>query len=191
MFCSEISDDYLICLYRENNDDAKKELCDRYTNFIYGIIVGVQKIWGYYLDFEECFQEGFLSFLKCIDRYDNEKGSFYFFVKTTIERKLLYRLDKERQESNYVPLDKFIYKDGDETLVDYVSEDKGEQEYDCSIYDKATSRMDEICRKIVELRIDGYSYSEIAQILGVNKQSVYRQVVKIKNIIKDVIEKID
>lgn len=191
MFLEEISDDYLICLYRENNDEAKKELCDRYTSFIYGVIVSIQKKMGGYLDFEECFQEGFLSFLKCIERYDNELGAFYYFVKTTVEKKLLCKLEMTKRNSNYIPLDKYVYEGGDETLIDYVSEEENVVNYDSLIYDKAIGRMDDVCRKIVELRLEGYSYSEIARIIGVNKQCVYRQVGKIKNIIKDVIEKID
>ena len=117
MFLEEISDDYLICLYRENNDEAKKELCDRYTSFIYGVIVSIQKKMGGYLDFEECFQEGFLSFLKCIERYDNELGAFYYFVKTTVEKKLLCKLEMTKRNSNYIPLDKYVYEGGDETLI--------------------------------------------------------------------------
>lgn len=191
MFLTEVSDDYLIYLYRENNEEAKKELCDRYTTFIYGIIVGVQRRRGGYLDFEECFQEGFLSFLKCIDRYDNECGTFYYFVKTSIEKKLNYKLEKNKQNSNYISLDEFVYEEGEERLVDYVSEDEDAFFDDYSVYDKVVSRLNGVCRRIVDLRMEGYSYSSISNILGINKQNVYRQVVKIKNIVKDVIEKID
>lgn len=191
MFLKEISDDYLICLCRENNEDAKNELCERYSTFIYGILNGVQKKYGNYIDFEEYFQESFLSFLKCIERYDNESGCFYYFVKTTIEKRLEYKIRKNNYYMNYIPLDKFIYEDGEETLMDYISEDGENNCWDSIVYNEMIDRLDELSCEIVELRIKGYSYGDIAKLLGINKQNVYRQVIKIKNIIKDVIEKID
>ena len=45
--------------------------------------------------------------------------------------------------------------------------------------------------KIIDMRIEGYSYEEIASFMRVGKQSIYRKMVCIKNIIKDIIEKID
>ena len=46
-------------------------------------------------------------------------------------------------------------------------------------------------KKIIDMKIAGYSYGEISNAIGETKQFVYRKISKLKNIIKDIIEKID
>ena len=59
MLEDKISDDYLICLYYEKNQEAIDYLYERYTKFIFGIIKSIQNKMGIYVDFEELFQEAF------------------------------------------------------------------------------------------------------------------------------------
>ena len=189
MFLEEISDDYLICLCFDKNQDAIDVLNARYTKFIYGIIRDVQKKDGEYIDFDDLFHDCFLAFLVCIEKYDQYKGNFYFYVRTSVERKIHDKLELQRKINGCLSLDELRYDDGNVLYVDCVSEsDSG-----CGgcLKDVLYEKIDSCDKEIVEMKMQGYSYRKIASMIGINKQSVYRRVGKIKNILKDIIEKID
>ena len=40
--------------------------------------------------------------------------------------------------------------------------------------------------EIVDLKMKGYTYEEISLLLGISKQAIYRRIVKIKNMLKDI-----
>lgn len=191
LFLEEISDDYLVCLYFDKNQDAIDELYDRYTRYIYGIIVDAQRIYGNYLDFDDLFQDCFLAFLGCIERYENDKGNFYFYVRRAMERKIKDKIDIIMKMNDCVSLDELKYEDGNKLYIDCVCE--CEDVYDCgdSLKDVLFACLKEEEREIIELKLKGYSYQDICEIINKSKQYIYRKVNKIKNILKDIIEKID
>ena len=191
MHLEEISDDYLISLYFEKNQEAIDLLFERYKVFIYGIICEFQKRDGEYIDFEDFFQEAFLVFLNCIQKYDTDNGCFYFFVRKSITRKLEDKIRFLKKFKRAISLDASMYSVSRENCIDYVAEDCEYSYYDNFIYEKLINRIDEKSKEIVDLKLAGYSYSEIAEIMGDNKQGVYRRVGRIKNILKDIREKID
>ena len=136
MFLNEISDDFLVCLYHERNQIAIDLLFERYKNFIYGMIGDLQKKDGNYVDFEELFQEGFLTFLNCIERSDFDLGCFYFFVRKAVERKLADKIKALKRYGRVISLDKQFYEVGHEKFVDYIAEESDYSYYDNSLYNK-------------------------------------------------------
>ena len=191
MFLEEISDDYLVCLYFEKNQDAIDLLFERYTKFIYGIIRDYCKQNEGYIDFEDVFNDCFLAFLVCIERYDQDKGNFYFYVRKAVERKIIDRFEEINKNKMIVSLDSFRYDEGKETYLDFIAEENAFFEEKSDLKEELYDCLDDYDKTIVDLKIEGYSYQEIAKILKSTKQSVYRRVSKIKNILKDIIEKID
>jgi DNA-directed RNA polymerase specialized sigma24 family protein len=126
-----------------------------------------------------------------MDRYDEDSGCFYYFVKLSVERKLLDILDKANKIKTIKSLDERYYDEGDESCLDYVAEEGNYMYYETDLYGLLKDALDENSIKIVDMKMEGYNYNEIAKKLNINKQAVYRKVVYIKNIIKDIIEKID
>ncbi len=191
MFLDEISDDWLICLYREGNQDAIDLLYKRYTVFLYGFIKNILSKDNKFYDFDELYQDLFIVFLNCLDRYDEENGCFYFFVKQATERKLFDIINKTRRQEKISSLDDIYYPGGSESIVDYIEEESNEEYYNTELYKTIKSKVSQEELKIIDLKVEGYNYQEIANKIGVNKQCVYRKVVGIKKLIKDIIEKID
>ena len=187
----EISDDYLISLCFEKNQGAIDFLFERYTAFLYGIICELQKKEGKYVDFDELFQDAFLVFLNCIQKYDADQGCFYFFVRKSVIRRLEDKMRFMHKTSKISSLDVKMYNVSRENCIDYVAEECEYSYYDNTIYERLINRVDGKSGQIIDLKIAGYSYNEIAEIMGDNKQGVYRRVRRIKNILKDIIEKID
>ena len=191
MFLDEISDDWLISLYREGNQVAIDLLFERYTIFLYGFIHRLLSQESFRYDYKELFQELFIVFINCIERYDENNGCFYYFVKCSAERKVFDFLNKIKRNNKIVSLDDCCYEDGTESYIDYVQETSSEKYYETELYKALKENLNEEEMKIIDMKVEGYTYQEIAIILGLSKQGVYRRVVSIKNIIKDIIEKID
>lgn len=189
---NKISDDLLICLWREKNEGAFELLLNRYTTFIYGFIKDFVNLnyHNKYNEFADFYQESFVCFLKCIDSYDEEKGYFYFFVKKSIQRTIILYINKLKRYQKIESIDEIMYGDGNESKIDYIAEDNYEYE-DNALYNRLMRRINPVEKIIVDMRIDGYSYADIACELNITKCSVYRKVDKIKNILKDIMEKID
>lgn len=191
MFLDKISDDLLICLYREGNQVAIDLLYERYNVFLFGFIHQQANINNLNCDYKELFQELFVVFLNCIEKYDEETGCFYYFVKKSAERRLTYLMSKIKRYNRVISLDEFVYDDGVESNVDFVQEQYGVSCYDTELYKCISERLDEKEMKIINMKIEGYSYEEISNYLGTSKQTIYRKISCLKNIIKDIIEKID
>lgn len=190
MSFEEISDDWLICMFYEKNQDAIDFLFARYEIIVYAIINELQKKDGSYLDFDELYQEGMFAFLKCIERYEEENGRFYFFAKVVIERKLRDKIKQINKYRKILSLDSSAYIDGNVNYIDSVAEESAGY-LDNDLYERLINKLDDKCKNIVDMRMMGYAYQEIAGIMGISKQGIYRRVNKIKNILKDIIEKID
>lgn len=186
----KISDDLLVCLWREKNQDAFDLLQDRYNHFIFGIIKDVLNRYDKFFDYSDLYQESFVTFLKCIESYDEESGCFYFFVRKSIERSLTNYIRKAMRYMEIKSIDNMVYEDSRESYVDYITEEKKDDSYSV-LYEKLVSKLDYINKLIVDYKMDGYSYNEIAKILGLTRGSIYSRANKIKNILKDIIEKID
>lgn len=186
----KISDDLLVCLWREKNQDAFDLLQSRYNYFIFGIIKDVLNRYDKFFDYSDLYQESFVTFLKCIESYDEESGCFYFFVRKSIERSLINYIRKNMKYMEIKSIDNMVYEDSRESYIDYVTEEKKEDS-DSILYEKLISRLDYVNKLVVDYKMDGYSYNEIAKILGLTRGSIYSRANKIKNILKDIIEKID
>lgn len=192
MVLDEISDDLLISLYREGNQIAIDLLYERYKTYIYGFINSQAHINNLICDYSELFQEIVLTFINCIEKYDEHSGCFYYFVKCAVERRLYYLLTKIKKFNRVISLDELAYDNNDVVAsLDFVAEDETGIHYSRELYDKIICSLTEKDRKIIDMKIEGYSYGEISISIGETKQYVYRKISKLKNIIKDIIEKID
>lgn len=186
----KISDDLLVCLWREKNQDAFDLLQTRYNYFIFGIIKDILNKYDKFFDYADLYQESFMAFLRCIESYDEENGCFYFFVRRSIERALINYIKKNMRYMEIKSIDNMVYEDSRESYVDYIAEEKNDF-CDSTLYEKLTNKLDDVNKLIVDYKIDGYTYNEIAKMLGLTRGSIYSRASKIKNILKDIIEKID
>ena len=191
MYLDEISDDLLISLYREGLQWAIDLLFERYSVFLYGFINRIFKTQNVRCEYKEVFQELFVVLINCIDRYDEESGCFYFFVKCASERRLFNLIDRLSKNKKIVSLDELCFSSGNESYLDYIEETDNRMYYETELYKKIKEELDERDIKIIDMKVEGFTYQEIADYLGVNKQLIYRKMVTIRNIVKDIIEKID
>ena len=153
MLLDTVSDDLLICLYREGNQVAIDLLYERYNVFLFGFINQYASISSMKCDYKEMFQELMVVFLNCIERYDEDNGCFYYFVKTAAERRLYQIISKMKRYSEISSLDDFMYTDGRESAVDFVAESMSKEYYETELYEYIHERVSPSQMKIINMKI--------------------------------------
>lgn len=136
---------------------------------------------------EDLMQEGRLSVCKAVAAYcDDNTTSFYTFAYSCIKNGMLDYLRKQNAKKNKVMQEAVSLDDINEgeiigselTLEDiFDNEDKIKTLIDS---------LDETQKKIVAMRIENYSYEEIAKALNKNKKFVDNAIQKIKKLYKSI-----
>lgn len=183
----DITDNELIYLVRNNNLEAKDYLFTRYKKRMYGMIHSFfKKACISKVDYDDVYQDCFIVFLKCIDRFD-EEYNFYNYVNSSIYKMMIKFIQEEKSQQKVLSLD-YDVLDNNKNLIDIASDSE-------MLYRKSelNSFIEEhfsgIDKQIIDYRLMGYSICEIATLLNINKKILYTRFSKIKSILSRYIEK--
>ena len=189
-----MNNDYeLIYLAQENNEEAKEMLYQKYKNLIYSNAVNfIYKNASRGIEINDVLLELNIYFEKAISDFDQNGGaSFSTFLISYLNNALKSynrSINKKKNKilNESVPLEddeidysNKLYKEEDTT--EYMIFDKG------NTYQDYLDNLKEKEREIVELIKDGYSYSEIADMLNKDIKYVYNIVYRIKSKLKEMI----
>ena len=179
----DISDNELIYLYRCSNYDAFECLSIRYKKRIYGIIEKKSRIYNLKnLDFEDIYHSCYITFLKCIENFD-EEHIFYSYLIEAIEFTLVRLLHKEKRKQEIKSLDNEIINKG--FLLEDVINDSSYVYEENEIEEYFKKNLDELSQTIIEYRLKGYSYKEMISFLSISRKQIYNRVNKIKKRLKN------
>lgn len=131
------------------------------------------------LDREDLVQEGMIGLFKAIRQFEENRGaSFKTFAELCIERQIITAIRSSRRQKHiplnfYISLDRPIKKD-EAVFVDtlnplsvVIGQEESEKTWACFTQVLSTLEM-----QVVELRMAGNSYKEIARKLGTSFKSV-------------------
>lgn len=173
---------------KRNDDEAFKELMNHYHNMIYSIINGFTLKFGdYRIPDEELYQEGCIALYEACKTYgkvqDCKFSTFAYIVIKRRIHKFAYNLIK-------------IYSNESASFDKYTSTDKmklfeSKYVYDNPIYyskdpirkydfQSRMSKLDPFDQKLIQLRLQNYSYDEIARIMNITKKRVDNRLQYIK-----------
>lgn len=194
----DYNDQELIYLIGERNEEASDILYNKYKNLInLKVKKYVNKAKKVGLEYNDLFQEGMLGLSEAIKCYKDIKNTkFSSFANLCIDRQLYsaivradrkkhtilnesYSLDFETVEDGKSLLDFLFDKNSDPSLKIEYSESK---KYLLNYLD---SNLTELEKKVLELRIKGYEYKEIANKLDKSYKSVDSALQRIRNKIKN------
>lgn len=179
MSFTDIGDNELIHLIKNDNNEAKKYLISRYKKRIYGIINSyfrTHSICGE--DYEDYYQDCFIVFLKCLNGFDNEHN-FYSYLSNAIYRKLRVLHSKKRLDDSVLSLD-YVYENNDVSIMDVVKD--SQQIYVVNeLKEYIDLNFDSFSKQIINYRLEGYTYLEIAKLLNINIKTLYRKLYKIRD----------
>lgn len=163
---------------RKGNEDACKLLIEEFSLMIYSIINSFDLSYGdYQIGIDDLFQEGCLALIDACNAYKktaNTKFSTFAFlvIKRRLNRVFYKSIKPYTEEWSF---DKIECKDHFEYVTaNYVLDNPinyGDYEYEKEFI-KSLCFVDELDKKIVELRLKDYSYNEIAKILNISPKKV-------------------
>ena len=201
----EENDYELLYLVSENNDDAKDIFFQKYDNIIK---MKASKYTSYVtskgFDFNDLFQEGRLGLTQAINDYKEQKNvQFHTFANLCIDRQIASFLrhiarEKHKALNNSVSLDTTTNSVG-RPLTELLLDDKNidpeisfiEMEEQEELFSKIDKVLTNTERDVFNLRVQGFTYKEISQLLNITEKSVDGSMSRIKSKISNILQKDD
>ena len=195
----------LLYLVSENNDDAKDIFFKKYDNIIK---MKASKYTSYVtskgFDFNDLFQEGRLGLTQAINDYKEQKNvQFHTFANLCIDRQIASFLrhiarEKHKALNNSVSLDTTTNSVG-RPLTELLLDDKNidpeisfiEMEEQEELFSKIDKVLTNTERDVFNLRVQGFTYKEISQLLNITEKSVDGSMSRIKSKISNILQKDD
>jgi len=189
---SQLNQDYdLIKRYHDNDYGAQKELLKRYERLIWYLVYQIKQRHRYIdLDLDDMYQEGLIALHDAIMNFDKDKNvPLYCLAKVCISRKInsfVKRFSRNIYQSSFllVSLDSIINEDERFCLHEVIAD---ENHYDVQYHlmiESYLSILDDRESKIINMRIQGYKYQEIARHLSITSKDVDNAIQKIRRKIK-------
>lgn len=187
------NDNELLFMISENNEDAEKILFEKYS-YVAGAVakqfVSIAKNYG--LDYNDLYQEGLVGLMNAIKTYKNEKNvTFYTYACKCIEYKIKDTIRKSNRKKHSTlnsALSLDAYNDEEETaLYNLISSDDEDPsvkliglEEEKIIVDNLKEVLSSTEKSILNLKINGYTNSEIETILKKDKKYIENALTRIK-----------
>lgn len=198
----DYNDYELVSYVKENNEEANNIIFEKYRPLI---IKAATKMINYSsnsgLEINDLIQEGMLGLNTAINSFDqDEEASFYTYAKMCIERKMISTVIGARRQKHKIlneSLSLEIYTDNDEvTFIDKLVADNSynpenmivESETEGILVKKILDVLTPFEQQVFDLKISGFKYKEIADILDKDAKSIDNALNRIKTKIKDILK---
>ena len=191
------NDSRLILYVRENNDEAKDALYQKYSALIHKEINRVKKIaFALGIDMADLSQEAMLAFSHAINNYkDDSEAKFITFATLCIRRKLnnyiaKFETNKNKALNSYLSLD--IQLDEKNTLIELLQASSNSDPLNKIINGETLEEVDKRIREklsdkertVLKYDLMGKSSSEIADILDLKPKQVYNLIYRARTKLK-------
>lgn len=200
---TDLNDYELVSIAQEQNEDAINILHEKYKPLInkksrkY-----IKYLHNKGIELADLIQECTIGFEEAIQNFNpHDDVSFYTFANICMDRQLMSELTKQNRAkykilNEAVPLETLEVEKDNNNLIDIIKDNTNNPELDvlsseeykelCSYIMKHLTDFEEC---VFKLKIQGFNYKEIADILDKEEKSIdnaiQRMKIKIKNIIKD------
>ena len=183
---SDENDYELLYLVSENSDDVNDMFFEKYDNIIkMKALKYKQYTESLGFDYNDLLQEGRLGLTKAINSFKDQKNvKFYTFANLCIDRQLSTFIrnisrDKHKILNDSISIDTKL-PGSSKSLMDILSDEKNINpedsfitiEEDRELLNKVISKLSKVEKEVFELRIQGFSYKEISQLLNTTEKSV-------------------
>lgn len=196
MTYKEYNDYELISLAQEQNEDAieiiyKKyqplilKKCTRYISYLKG------------LDLEDLIQECYIVLDKSIKSFNQDNNNtFYTFINLCLDRYLVNEYKKNNTSTNKILNESISLDTTDEdnnSLIDILSDNNTPEleltltEEFINLYNKIIDKLTDLEECVFILKINNFSYKEIADILDKDIKSIDNTIQRIKPKIKSIL----
>jgi len=195
----EFNDYELLDQIHSCSEDANEILLYKYRPLIVSIAKKYIKYSHVGVDLNDLIQEGLLGLNDAINSFRDEKNAnFGTYAKICVQRKIANLIKstmsyKNKILNDYIPID----NDEDEP-IDYFLADNSKnpinmvEDYDFQnrLLDNLNEKLSDIEKEVFELKLSGFSYKEIANLLEKDSKSIDNCIQRIKTKFKKVLEEI-
>lgn len=175
-----INDEELVLDAREGNADAEEALILRYMPHIRSFVRPYFLAGG---DFEDLIQEGMIGVVKAISGFDGTRhASFKTFAALCVKNRV-YSVIRNSQRGKNSPLNNYISFEtaiSETAVVADPVEDVISRENYVELLNEVTERLSSLEIKVLDLYLEGLSYSEISEKLSKPQKSVDNAVQRIR-----------
>lgn len=184
--------DYEILSMVADNEDATELLFKKYKPLIVGL---AKKIYNNTqntgFDLNDLIQEGMIGFSTAINTFDENKDTTFFtYAKTCIERRLISLIKSASRLKHQILNESYSVEDlaQDSKSLENLLEDSSSNPESKIIDDENTNELIKNIQKqlthlesaVFELKISGFTYREIADILDKDSKSIDNAISRIK-----------
>lgn len=194
----ELNDNELVYLCNENSEEATTLLIQKYKNCILIILkefLKEYKIVG--IEVADLYQEGLIGLMNAISSYNPDKEVlFYTYANACIRSNIITAMRQTFRQKNRIlnqsySLDK-IFDDSGDNYYEVLKDESYEpnkillsSEEESEIIDKLKSKLSKNEMEILDLRLQGLSNGEIANLLDKEKKDIENSLFRIKRKFKD------
>lgn len=199
----DYNDFELISYIRENSEEANDILFQKYKPMI---VTFATKMINYSpnlgLEINDLIQEGMLGLNTAINAFDeNDETSFYTYAKTCIERKIISTIIAAKRQKHKILNESMsleVYTDEDNSsIMDALVADNSynpeniivQTESEHKLLEKIVGQLTPLEQQVFDLKISGFKYKEIADILDKEPKVIDNALNRIKTKIKNLIER--
>ena len=198
----DLNDYEIIYMVKENDEDAKQILFDKYKPLISKLAskyYGVGKAYG--LEKEEFIQEGYFALFSAMKNYTDDKNClFYTYAMISIKSKMINlikrnKTNKQMALNNSLSLDRTL-DDSENPLLDFVEDKKAIKPYEEIEVIELNDALKKILYELTieeasafELKINGFIISDICSLLDLNYNKVVTIIRNVRKKVSFIIEK--
>ncbi len=188
----KLNDYELVSLAQEQNEEALYLLRKKYQPLIQKLSSKYYKTLKHILELSDIKQECSLALEIAIENFNEQKNiCFYTFATNCMENQLItttrsYNREKHRALNEAISIDN-VSSEEDKSLLDYLEDNRQnpllqtlENEEYQNLYNKIISNLSPLEESVVILRIQNFTYNEIANILDKDKKSIDNALQRIK-----------
>lgn len=199
---TEYNDYELLNYISDNNEDAKNILFEKYEPLINSI---AHKMLNYTrntgLELNDLIQEGMIGLSNAMEHFKESKETlFYTYAKLCIERKILDLVISSRRQKHKILNEsisfEFTDEEGNESSLEYLLKDNSENPEFILLNDEteeeflslAKQQLTDLEERVFELKINGFDYKEISEILDKDPKAIDNALQRIKNKLRKVLK---
>ena len=194
----EYNDYELVSMAQEHNEFAINVLHEKYKKIIYNKsrkVYNLLKDKG--LELNDVIQEATIGFEEAIMGYNQDDSAlFYTFACICIDRQLKTLIVKQGRDKHKILNEAITLEcEDDINLYNVISDEVTPEtelinkEEEINLHDKIVDILTELECSVFELKIQGFGYKEISDILDIEIKDIYNAVERIKTKINKVLDK--
>ncbi|MCI6266107.1 MAG: sigma-70 family RNA polymerase sigma factor [Erysipelotrichaceae bacterium] len=189
----------LISLAQEHNEDAVNILHEKYQPLINK---KSRKFFKYLqnkgVELSDLIQECTIGFEEAIQNFNSSDDvSFYTFANVCMDRQLMSELTRQNRDkykflNEAVPLETINEDNDTSNLIDFIQDNTNNPELGLlfdeefkELYAKISKQLTELEECVFKLKLQAFSYKEIADILDKDEKSIDNAIQRIKTKIKN------